>query len=1237
MVNYMFPPAEPAPQAGAGGAGAGTIGPLVAPAAAQPPSDPEPGQQNPFPVEYVPPEPVHLPNYTDGLQRIGEGLGFGDHAPLDTEITEWPWGGSTELPLTQRPSTPAEGVEYPQERPGPVDPGTFGYEPPAPYEPWTELEMPMTTTIAPEMGNRNFDPEDMRRRARELYEELVQRSRRTGESLDKLLQDAFDRLNHEDPLFAIMFRAQLAYLQINAPARGGAISEPISGVGTPLEQLNDKMTDLGRGGDPSTLRERVQALIEDIKDGRYPMSHPEANRKAVDILRRAAQENLSLDGLREAFNGLLFPLAHDLFVNAREFEEFSPIGQPTEIGDGVQLTLNEDGTYTIEMNADDRGSGLAEDVLYYREPGSADGSWKRLNAGESATVTSGTLLQIGPRPQYLHVIGDTNDFDAHINLIDPTRWGADVASGNPELIKAQFVDRLEQILDLELFTPEQKAEQAAELYREMVERGFSDTDGKLMTQIMYRVGAHFEQDSDGDDPSAAGPADWFMQVFRRRIFGGESGGPDSKSLGGAGGKDDLGPNGEGGDSIAALARLRGMTWKQASQVMDVASIIAGHLGQEDLARTLRIGVAGGNFYQNQSFDTAFALASAFAASGLFGDDAARFAGYANTGMSVGRMVTSFSGSTALAGIGALSQFVPMGMNERRFLNTGLAAASFALAPNPVTLAMLFSSIITNWGQGEPTYRDLGQIDANGDGIMEDLFYRNPANGRSGEYEYRFAGIESGPPIAGFVGELLEMNGQFFLGGGFTTEQLNQFTGAGLATLDNSIVIGDRAILRRGADGPGMRIDEATYRHLLALNGGSSQLVLGVGSQMFETVAPFTQELQSGAIFRQNAHHGIHSMIDVGGEMMGVRSFPEGFEGARDSIFASYANPFFAGEYEFRDTQTAVLFSQLWMPAMAFAASDPHVARWMGFNPQGALDYLLLDPERQMPADMFNIYAYLAANPDVEQAVGANMMQGFEHYFTYGVHEGRPIHASEEARLRSAARATGLAAFDEATYLALHPDVAAAVARGETTARAHYETFGFNEQRMPFFDDQGYLAANPDVAAHVAAGGGSALDHWVQFGQNEGRPLAPAAVAVPEAAPGGFDERAYLAANPDVAAAIANGTIDSGLGHFQRHGADEGRQFFDEQGYLAQHQGVAEAVANGTMDSALGHWERHGQHEGFGIAVSQDAPIAPVAAPAPAPAPTFEEAYFAANPDVAASGMSAADHYHSVGAEEGRTW
>src|SRR5271163_720483 len=40
---------------------------------------------------------------------------------------------------------------------------------------------------------------------------------------------------------------------------------------------------------------------------------------------------------------------------------------------------------------------------------------------------------------------------------------------------------------------------------------------------------------------------------------------------------------------------------------------------------------------------------------------------------------------------------------------------------------------------------------------------------------------------------------------------------------------------------------------------------------------------------------------------------------------------------------------------------------------------------------------------------------------------------------------------------------------------------------------------------------------------------------------GFDEAGYLIANPDVAAAVRNGSIESGWKHFLQHGRAEGRR------------------------------------------------------------------------------------------------
>jgi hypothetical protein len=100
-----------------------------------------------------------------------------------------------------------------------------------------------------------------------------------------------------------------------------------------------------------------------------------------------------------------------------------------------------------------------------------------------------------------------------------------------------------------------------------------------------------------------------------------------------------------------------------------------------------------------------------------------------------------------------------------------------------------------------------------------------------------------------------------------------------------------------------------------------------------------------------------------------------------------------------------------------------------------------------------------------------------------------------------------------------------------------------------FDEQAYLALNPDVAAAVRSGGfASGSAHYLRFGQGEGR--APAfgcpgtstrgTWPAHEAARCEFDEQAYLSMNPDVAAAVSKKAFSSGWHHYQRFGRGEGR-------------------------------------------------------------------------------------------------
>jgi hypothetical protein len=94
---------------------------------------------------------------------------------------------------------------------------------------------------------------------------------------------------------------------------------------------------------------------------------------------------------------------------------------------------------------------------------------------------------------------------------------------------------------------------------------------------------------------------------------------------------------------------------------------------------------------------------------------------------------------------------------------------------------------------------------------------------------------------------------------------------------------------------------------------------------------------------------------------------------------------------------------------------------------------------------------------------------------------------------SAPSSTAVPTWNEALYLAVNPDVAAAIARKDfKSGREHYEAAGRAERRQGGFvpndwDEGDYLRVNPDVAAAVSARTFvSGHHHYLAAGRNEGR-------------------------------------------------------------------------------------------------------------------------------------------------------
>jgi hypothetical protein len=84
-------------------------------------------------------------------------------------------------------------------------------------------------------------------------------------------------------------------------------------------------------------------------------------------------------------------------------------------------------------------------------------------------------------------------------------------------------------------------------------------------------------------------------------------------------------------------------------------------------------------------------------------------------------------------------------------------------------------------------------------------------------------------------------------------------------------------------------------------------------------------------------------------------------------------------------------------------------------------------------------------------------------------------------------------WNEALYLAINADVAAAIARKEfKSGREHYELAGRAERRQGGsvpgdWDESQYLRVNPDVATAVSAGNFlSGYHHYLVAGRKEGR-------------------------------------------------------------------------------------------------------------------------------------------------------
>ncbi|MGB3265803.1 MAG: calcium-binding protein [Microcoleus sp.] len=173
-----------------------------------------------------------------------------------------------------------------------------------------------------------------------------------------------------------------------------------------------------------------------------------------------------------------------------------------------------------------------------------------------------------------------------------------------------------------------------------------------------------------------------------------------------------------------------------------------------------------------------------------------------------------------------------------------------------------------------------------------------------------------------------------------------------------------------------------------------------------------------------------------------------------------------------------------------------------------------------------------------------------------------------------------AIFDEKYYLSQYPWVKPAIDTGVIkSGQEHFEKYGQAgglTKVSRYFDEATYLAGNPDIAALVRtpnnpnAAFATGLDHFIQFGYEEGRTRVSAE----------YNEAFYIANNRQLQPFIQNGTFKNGYQHFIQFGIKDGQfgtSFFETE-YLQKNPDVRPLVESGALKTGREHYFNFGKSD-----------------------------------------------------------
>ena len=226
-------------------------------------------------------------------------------------------------------------------------------------------------------------------------------------------------------------------------------------------------------------------------------------------------------------------------------------------------------------------------------------------------------------------------------------------------------------------------------------------------------------------------------------------------------------------------------------------------------------------------------------------------------------------------------------------------------------------------------------------------------------------------------------------------------------------------------------------------------------------------------------------------------------------------------------------------------------------------------EGRIASPVFNVHYYLGMYPDLYSAFNNDFASAFNHFVNYGIYEGR--RGSEE--------------FDVKYYIENNEDVANAFNSDFVDCLIHYVCYGRNEGRVGsedvakarqveyltdvLFDSDLYYSMYIDLQQALGNDYQALKDHYINNGIREGRIASFV-----------FDPRYYIEANPDIKAAFGDDYYRA-FYHFVNYGIAEGRKaskLFDVNYYLDNNEDIKNAFNNDKI-SAFDHFIIYGITEG----------------------------------------------------------